>query len=159
MNKLLSDIKVFSSKIPQFFTTWSVFIFILSNIFIKYMPYFLLLCSQNLIISTSFFGFYLLNKFGSNLLKSYKSFSLYHVDIFNYTFHIFPLIYIFLIKKNFLIVRNFYDIFYSIIFSCFISFIYLKLNNPSRIYSFTGYKNFKLISIILIIYIMCFFIK
>ena len=35
MNKLLLDIKVFSSKIPQFFTTWSVFIFILSNIFVK----------------------------------------------------------------------------------------------------------------------------
>lgn len=159
MNKLLLDIKIFSSKIPQFFTTWSVFIFILSNIFVKYMPYSLLLCSQNLIISTSFFGFYLLNKFGSNLLKPYKSFSLYHVDIFNYTFHILPLIYIFIIKKKFLIVRNLYDIFYSIIFSCFISLIYLKLNNPSKIYSFTGYKKIQLISIVLTIYILCFFIK
>ena len=73
MNKLLSDIKLFSTKIPKFFTTWSVFIFILTNIFRKHLPYFILLCSQNFIFSTSIFGYYLLNKYGHNLLKQYTS--------------------------------------------------------------------------------------
>jgi len=159
MNKLLSDIKLFSTKIPKFFTTWSVFIFILTNIFRKNLPYFILLCSQNLIFTTSIFGYYLLNKFGHNLIKRFTSLKLIYIDIFNYIFHVFPMIYILLIKKEILIPRDYNDIIYSILFTLCLMYSYLKLYNPNKIYWFTGYKKKRLIPIVLIIYIFCFFIK
>ncbi len=159
MNKLLQDLKLFSTKIPQFFTTWSLFIFILTTLFSKYMPYFILLCSQNLIFTTSIFGYYILNKYGHNLLKLFTSLKLIYVDIFNYIFHVLPLLYIFVIKKEILVPRNYNDILYSILFSICIIYLYLKNINPTKIYWFTGYKKKLLISITMTLYILCFFIK
>ena len=160
MNKnLLSDIKLFLKKIPKFFTTWIVIIFIITNIFEKHIPYYILLSSQNFILTTSTFGFYILHKYGHNLLKKFNSIKLFHIEIFNFLFHVFPLLYIFEIKNKILITRNNDDLIRSFIFSCVIIFLYLFLYNPTNVYWFTRYNKKKLITISIVIYISLFFIN
>ena len=157
MSKLL-DFKKFLSTMPFFFTNWCITLFILTNIFSKQLPFPILLCSQNLILTTSILGYYLIKIYGYKIINKYKSFKPIHIDIFNYVKHIFPLIFIFFIRKEILIYRNSNDIMYSVLFSYLFIQTYLKLCNPEEIYWFTGYKKNSLILLALVIYVLCFIV-
>ena len=158
MSKFYLDLKLLLTKIPEFFTNWCIVLFILTIIFKSYITYSVLLCSQNLILTTSIVGYYLLNNYGHNILKEYPSFDAIYINISNYIFHLLPLFYILLIEKQLLIFRNSNDIIWSVIFSICFFYVYLKLYNPEKTYWFTGYKRNSLILIALIFYILCFII-
>ena len=136
------------NKLKKFFTTWCLLLWlIITGINKNYkLPNFVLVLSQNLIITTSYFGFYFLFKYGNNISKKYKQVKNYQIQLINIITHILPLLYIKYILKKIYIVKDTKEFLLILSISGLLIKKYLSMYNPKKIYWFTKYSNKKLIS-------------
>lgn len=157
----MNAINIFLPKLKQFFTTWCLILWILITIINKHykLPNFLLVFAQNLILTTSYFGYYLLSRYGHNITKKYKHVKNYQIQLVNIITHILPLLYIKYVLKKIYVVNDTKEFLLILSISGLLIKKYLSMYNPKKIYWFTKFSNKKLISSSVIFYIMLFFVQ
>jgi len=157
----MNAINIFLPKLKQFFTTWCLVLWMTITIINKNykLPNFLLVFAQNLILTTSYFGYYILTSYGHNILKKYKDVKNYQIQIVNIITHILPLIYIKYVLKKIYVVNDTKEFLLILSISGLLIKKYLSMYNPEKIYWFTKFSKKKLISSAVIFYIMLFFVQ
>lgn len=134
-----------STKVKNYFTTWSLITFIFYIILSNYVkiPSYMFISIENLVLMCSIIGYYIVRKYIENIIiiEKVDKTLLIFLDIIS---HIIPFIYIIFYRFN---KYNDVDIIKQIVHTLIFSFTYLILVKEEESYKFTGWSQIKLINI------------
>ena len=146
------------TKIRYFFTIWSLSIWIIYKIFSRYIyvPTYLFSSIENCIVISSIIGSFMVYKYHQNIIEKEQINKklLFIIDLFS---HVLPFLYIYikLWKKN----SNDNNAIYQIIHSCILCLLYILTVDFEKIYSFSGWNKYKLITVALIVWSFVFYFR
>ena len=136
--KLIEKINIIIKNSLNYFTIWGlIFHGFLLIIGVKYINNGIFIASNLLILNNSIIGTFIMNKYKKKWML-HTNMPSYMVFLSDLITHIIPLIYILFSYNIFL--SNFYDLFYLLLTITIFPLIYLKFNNPVRIYKATNWN-------------------
>lgn len=138
----------------QFFTFWTLLLWILTILFKKNLSNMIKTLSQNMMITIGLIGFIFVLIGHNRLLKKYtflNTFSLLCINIFT---HIVPIIYILYIQNKVLYFSSQKEFILSLFIVIIFSLIYLYFYNPKNVYFFIQLPYYIFILLPFFIYIL-----